>query len=93
MKDFWGYKADIKKCSKCGLCMAVCPVYIETKNDCANARGILSMLNGIIEGNLEPDDTLKKYLKLCTKCDKCKNFCPSDIDIPNIFKSAEEYFF
>ena len=90
--EFFEYKDELHKCSQCGLCMAVCPLYEKTKNDCANARGIIHMLNGVIEGNLEFDENISKYLYMCEKCDKCKNFCPSNIDIPTIFQAAQDYY-
>ena len=92
MKTIFDYKDQIQKCSQCGLCMSVCPIYQNTKNDCANARGLFSMLNGIIRGDLEFDETVEKYLSMCEKCDKCKNFCPSGIDIPTIFQIAQEHY-
>ena len=90
--EFFEYKDELHKCSQCGLCMAVCPLYEKTKNDCGNARGIIHMLNGVIEGNLEFDENISKYLYMCEKCDKCKNFCPSNIDIPTIFQAAQDYY-
>ena len=92
MKDFLQYKDEIQRCSQCGLCMSVCPIYQETKNDCTDARGIMTMLRGVLRGDLQFDDGVQKYLEMCLKCDKCKEFCPSGIDIPRIFESAEEYF-
>lgn len=94
MKNFSDYKNELNKCSQCGLCMAVCPVYQKTKNDCANARGLCTMLNGVIEQKLEFDETILKYLKMCLdnkNCEKCKSFCPSGIDLQTIFDSAYQF--
>ena len=33
------FKDEISKCSKCGLCQSVCPIYKLTGNDCAVSRG------------------------------------------------------
>ena len=92
MRDFFEYKDEIHRCSQCGLCMAVCPLYKETKNDCVNARGLFSMLNAVIENKLEFDSQIYKYLNMCIKCDKCMKFCPSGINIPKIIDSAQKYF-
>ena len=91
-KTFFEYKEEIKKCSQCGLCMAVCPLYLDTKNDCANARGLFAMLKGILKGELQLDETIIKYLVQCDNCKKCKEFCPSGIDIPEIVASARELY-
>lgn len=86
LKDFAG---DINKCSKCGLCQSVCPVYKETGNDCAVSRGKFVMLDGVLKGDLKLNKTINKYLDLCLKCGKCKDFCPSSIDVCQIFETAK----
>lgn len=83
------YKKEINKCSKCGLCQSVCPVYKETGNDCAVSRGKFVMLDGVLKGNLELNKNINKYLDLCLKCGKCQKFCPSSIDICKIFETAK----
>src|SRR5574344_1625360 len=93
MKSFFDFKDDIHKCSKCGLCQSVCPVYKVTGNDCAVSRGKFIMLNGVIKGDLELNKNIDKYLDMCLKCNACKDFCPSDIDAKEIFLTAKaEYF-
>lgn len=93
MKKLEDYKDDIHKCSKCGLCQSVCPVYKETGNDCSVSRGKFIMLNGIIKGDLKLNKNINKYLDMCLKCNACKDFCPSDIDARKIFLTAKiEYF-
>lgn len=87
------YKEEIHKCSKCGLCQSVCPVYEQTGNDCTVSRGKFIMLNGIVKGDLELNKNVNKYLNKCLKCNACKKFCPSDIDARKIFSAAKaEYF-
>lgn len=87
------YKDELHKCSKCGLCQGVCPVYLETGNECSVSRGLFVMLKGVIEGKLNLNKNINKYLDLCLKCNKCSDFCPSDIDIVDIITQAKyEYF-
>lgn len=93
MKKLIDYKEEIHKCSKCGLCQSVCPVYEQTGNDCSVSRGKFIMLNGIIKGDLKLNKNINKYLDMCLKCNACKDFCPSDIDARKIFLTAKaEYF-
>jgi len=93
MKKLNDYKDEIHRCSKCGLCQSVCPIYEETGNDCAVSRGKFIMLNGIIKGDLKLNKNINKYLDMCSKCNACKNFCPSNIDAREIFLAAKaEYF-
>lgn len=83
------FRNEISKCSKCGLCQSVCPIYKLTGNDCAVSRGKFIMLDGVLKGNLKLNKTINKYLDLCLKCDKCSNFCPSAIDVCKIFETAK----
>lgn len=93
MKTLVDYKEEIHKCSKCGLCQSVCPIYEQTGNDCSVSRGKFIMLNGVVKGDLELNKNINKYLDMCLKCNACKNFCPSDIDARKIFLTAKaEYF-
>ena len=86
LKDF---KDEINKCSKCGLCQAVCPIYKLTGNDCAVSRGKFVMLNGVLKNDLKLNKNINKYLDLCLKCGKCRDFCPSSIDVCKILETAK----
>lgn len=89
MKKLSDFKEEINKCSKCGLCQSVCPVYKETGNDCAVSRGKFVMLDGVLKGDLKLNKNVDKYLDLCLKCGKCREFCPSSIDVCKIFETAK----
>lgn len=93
MKTLKDYKEEIHKCSKCGLCQSVCPVYKVTGNDCSVSRGKFIMLNGIIKGDLKLNKNINKYLDMCLKCNACKDFCPSAIDARKIFLTAKAQYF
>ena len=60
MKKLTDFKEEIHKCSKCGLCQSVCPVYNITGNDCSVSRGKFIMLNGIIKGDLKLNKNVNK---------------------------------
>ncbi len=92
MKKLSDFSDDINKCSKCGKCQEVCPVYKITGNDCAVSRGKFVMLQGVLKGDLKLSKTIEKYLNLCLKCGKCKDFCPSDIDVCEIFNTAKHEY-
>lgn len=89
MKQLNDFAKDINKCSKCGLCQAVCPIYKITGNDCAVSKGKFVMLEGVLKGDLKLSKTINKYLEMCLKCGKCSDFCPSGIDVCKIFNTAK----
>ena len=78
----------IVNCSRCGLCMEVCPVYKVKKTETSVSRGKFLQLLGLIRKELKFDKRIKYNLDLCTNCDKCKKACPSDIDAVKIFASV-----
>ena len=92
MKSLKDYSNEINKCSKCGLCQAVCPVYKLTGNECAVSKGKFVMLNGVIKGDLKLNKTINKYIEMCLLCGKCNDFCPSEIDVCEIFQTAKSEY-
>lgn len=92
MKELKDFADEINKCSKCGLCQSVCPVYKITGNDCAVSKGKFIMLDGVLKGDLKLNRNIEKYLDMCLKCGKCKDFCPSSIDVCEIFNTAKHQY-
>ena len=86
LKKFEELKEQINNCSRCGLCLSVCPVFELTKNDCTALRGKNILLNQIFENNNKISKLQKKYIEMCTNCGKCFDYCPSKIDIIKINK-------
>lgn len=73
-------KEEVYKCSKCGLCKSVCPVFNATKNEMLLPRGRYIVLNQHFNNSLKLSREFIKNLDLCLNCNQCKNFCPSNID-------------
>lgn len=89
MKRLEDYSEDIYKCTKCGLCQSVCPVYEVTGLETAVSRGKFTLLNGIIRGKLKFNRNTTKYLDLCLGCKACNEFCPSGISAEEIISKAK----
>ena len=89
MKDLKYFEKELNKCSKCGLCQGVCPIYKQTGNECAVSKGKFIMLNGVAKNDLELSDVINNYLNLCTGCGKCSDFCPAGIDACHIINTAK----
>ena len=92
MKNLTELEEEIYKCSKCGLCQKVCPVYKATGNECSLSRGKFTMLNGVVHKHLEMNNDILKYVDMCLNCNACKNFCPSNIDAREIFRSVKSEY-
>lgn len=86
---FEQYKDKIRKCSKCGLCQEVCPLYRIEGNECDTARGILILLKGILLKEVKMSNRVNKYLDKCLRCGNCSKCCPSEIPIEDIIFSLK----
>ena len=81
------YTKEISKCSKCGLCQTVCPIFKKTLNECDGARGKITMLEGILNDAIENNKKIYFYLKKCDGCNLCESACPAGIKIKEIFSA------
>ena len=77
-------KNNIKKCSRCALCVQNCPIYDVKKDENNTSRGLICKLLGFERGVLSEKD-IKHDLKICLNCSKCKTNCPSGVDTSYIF--------
>ncbi len=84
-------KNEIKKCSRCALCVQNCPIYEIKKDENNTPRGLICKLNGF-EKNILSEKEIKKDLKICLNCTKCKTNCPSKINTTLIFALKNAYF-
>ena len=84
MKNLKFFEEELNKCSRCGLCQAVCPIYQITKNDCTSPKGKCIMLNNLLKSKNKPSKEIIKYMDTCSNCGKCLDYCPSKIDILKI---------
>ena len=89
-------KDEIYKCSKCGLCKSVCPIFQATKNEMYLPRGRYIVLNNYINNNIPLSSNFIKDTDICLNCNLCKLFCPSSIDsekINTLIKNENNYKF
>ncbi|MFA6990274.1 MAG: (Fe-S)-binding protein [Candidatus Gastranaerophilaceae bacterium] len=93
MKKLNDYAEDVYKCTKCGLCQSVCPVFEQTGLEAAVSRGKFTLLNGIITKDIEFTKKVSSYLDLCLSCDVCSDFCPSGIEAEEILTAAKHEAF
>ncbi len=77
-------KEDAYRCSKCGLCQCVCPLYLASKNEMFLSRGRYIVINNFFNNKKELSKDFVQNTDVCLNCNLCKNFCPSDIDAVKI---------
>ena len=84
------FRHHILKCSKCGFCQAVCPVYGVTIRSTLNARGKMLLLKEVIDGVIELNNELIEPIFQCTMCGACTDNCPSGINVPDIIRQVRK---
>lgn len=84
------YRDQILRCSRCGFCQAVCPVYGATLRPACNARGKMLVLKEVMDNRIELNDELIETLFQCTTCANCFQNCPSGVNVPEIIKQVRK---
>jgi len=79
---------QILRCSKCGLCQAVCPVFGAMLRPSYSARGKMLVLREVMEGTIELSDELIETLFQCTTCNSCLENCPAGVEVPEIIRQV-----
>ena len=85
-------KEEVYKCSKCGLCQSVCPIYLATKNEMYLPRGRYIILNNFFNNQKKLSKKFLKNLDVCLNCNLCKDFCPSNIDMEQIIEKLKNRY-
>jgi glycolate oxidase len=79
-------------CMRCGFCNISCPSKINFKLEAFTPRGRLSILNGLVFGdlNLNNSNLINEIFHACTLCGLCTYKCPAGVHTSEIFEKARE---
>ena len=75
-------------CTYCGMCQAVCPLFLETGREPDVARGKLALLDGLRQEMFKNPDGVQKRLNRCLLCGSCAANCPRSVNLLEIFIKA-----
>ena len=84
-------KAAALKCTRCGQCLTICPVFGKTGEESNSSRGKLFLLRALAEGGVQPTEHLMELAARCTLCMRCKAICPSGVDTTGIILELRRY--
>ncbi|GAA0492818.1 (Fe-S)-binding protein [Salinibacillus aidingensis] len=85
---------ELLNCMKCGFCLPSCPTYIETGEDEAHSpRGRIALMKGVVDGDIEPDEEVKKSLDMCLGCRACEPVCPSGVQYGQLLEEARDIIY
>ena len=81
---------ELDRCSKCGTCRSVCPVFAETNDESMVARGRITLAEAVIKGELDYSARYLHSLKSCIRCLRCVDACPSGVEVGQIVRWMRE---
>jgi len=79
---------QLRVCMRCGMCQAVCPLFLETGLESDVARGKLALLDGLVQQLFKDPKGVNDRLNKCLLCGSCATNCPSGVNVLEIFIKA-----
>jgi glycolate oxidase iron-sulfur subunit len=77
---------DLYKCVHCGLCLQVCPTYVELGLETESPRGRLALMKAVSEERLSLTPRLIEHMDLCLQCRACEAACPSGVPFGRVME-------
>jgi len=78
-------QGQLKVCMRCGMCMAVCPLFAETGLEADVARGKMALLDGLLLEMFKNPKGVSERLNRCLLCGSCAAYCPGGVNAMEIF--------
>ncbi len=69
------------RCVNCGMCKAICPLFLASREDLYSARGIVFYAYLYSIGKREVLQKLLELVRMCIMCRCCEVRCPPRIKI------------
>ncbi len=83
---------ELQRCSRCGSCMAVCPVYRETGEEGMVARGKLSLIEAHEREELSHSRKFQELIEACLLCSGCAHQCANGVKADNLIQWQRSKF-
>ena len=71
---------EVDRCGRCGLCLAVCPVYSQLILERYSPRGKVQLAKFYEKGDLALTDRYREIFSSCLLCGACGLACANAID-------------
>ncbi len=78
-------------CNRCGLCHGCSPLFELKKLESATARGKIRLARSLMQGELEPSETLVDRIYECLMCGHCSSMCPAGIKVEEVIHSTRRF--
>jgi glycolate oxidase iron-sulfur subunit len=70
---------ELRKCTDCGLCLAACPTFAETRAEGDSPRGRLHLMASLLDSRTA-DPVASAHLSGCIECSACHEPCPTGVN-------------
>jgi glycolate oxidase iron-sulfur subunit len=77
-----------RACSRCGLCLSICPTYRLTWRETDSPRARLTLLRKVLEGELDISPGFTDEMYRCLDCLACNAICPVGIQPGDLVLAA-----
>jgi Fe-S oxidoreductase len=77
------------KCTNCGNCRIICPVFKVTGEEVYSTRGRINLVKGFLNNELQPSRDLSDKLFVCLDCRQCLDLCPADVEYTEIIRHTK----
>jgi glycolate oxidase iron-sulfur subunit len=88
-----GWRENLARCLRCGLCREVCPAFRATGSERFSPRGRLALLEATLEGEPPAEEFGAAFLEslaYCLSCRACAERCPSGVAGDVLILAARE---
>ena len=82
------HRGSIRHCTRCAVCLSVCPTYAATGDEALSPRGRMMLVQAVLDGRLAASRRVHERLSRCLLCGACAGACPSGVDVPGIVADA-----
>lgn len=80
----------IADCVHCGFCLPSCPTYALWHEEMDSPRGRIWLMDGVVNGTMELNDTVVQHFDRCLGCLACVPACPSGVKYDRLIELTRE---
>lgn len=77
------------KCTNCGNCRLICPLFKIQKEEVYSTRGRINLIRGLMKNELDLNKDAVEKIYACLNCDQCSSYCPADVEYKQILKKTK----
>jgi glycolate oxidase iron-sulfur subunit len=81
----------IADCVHCGFCLPTCPTYSLWHEEMDSPRGRIYLMQGLVDGSIELNDTVVEHFDRCLGCMACVTSCPSGVQYDRLIEQTRDY--